>query len=132
MLKPAHQTSHNVVCSSKYHLVWRPNYRRKVLVGAVKARLLEIVRQVCTEHNAEVLGLEVIPDHVHLLVEVDPRFGISRLVRLVKGRSSRSLREEFPHLGRSPALWTNSWFCSTDRGAPLSVVKRYVENQKVA
>ena len=130
--KPACRTSRNVVYSAKYHLVWCPKYRRRVLVGAVETRLCEIIRQVCDEHDAEIIGLEVMPDHVHLLVEVDPSFGIARLVKLMKGRSSRILRAELPHLRRLPTLWTNSWFCSTVGGAPLSVVKRYVENQKVA
>ena len=130
--KPAYRTSRNVVYSAKYHLVWCPKYRRRVLVGAVETRLCEIIRQVCDEHDAEIIGLEVMPDHVHLLVEVDPSFGIARLVRLMKGRSSRILRAELPRLRRLPTLWTNSWFCSTVGGAPLSVVKRYVENQKVA
>ena len=71
------------------------------------------------------------PDHVHLLVEVDPQYGIHRLVKAIKGRSSRVLREEFPHLkSRLPTLWTNSYFVATVGGAPLAVVKRYVEQQK--
>ena len=132
MSKPAYRSSHNVVYSSKYHLVWCPKYRRKLLVGAVRIRLVKIIRQVCAEYRVEIVGLEVMPDHVHLLAEVDPSFGVSRLVRLVKGRSSRILRQDFPHLRRLPTLWTNSWFCSTVGGAPLAVVKRYVENQRAA
>ena len=132
MSKPAYRTSRNVAYSAKYHLVWCPKYRRRVLVGAVETRLCEIIRQVCAEHDAEIIGLEIMPDHVHLLVKVDPSFGIARLLRLMKGRSSRILRTEFPHLRRLPTLWTNSWFCSTVGGAPLEVVKRYVESQKVA
>ena len=71
------------------------------------------------------------PDHVHLLVEVDPQFGIHRLVKLMKGRSSRLLRQAFPKLKtRMPTLWTNSYFVSTVGGARLSVMKQYIENQK--
>ena len=132
MPKVAYRSSRNVVYSAKYHLVWCPKYRRRVLVGKVEARLAGIIREVCAEHQVEVLGLEIMPDHVHLLVEVDPSFGVSRLVRLLKGRSSRMLRREFAHLRRFPSLWTNSWFVSTVGGAPLSVIKAYVENQKVA
>lgn len=128
----AYRSSSDVVYSAKYHLVWCPKYRRRVLVGQVETRLVEIIRQVCVEHQAEVLGIETMPDHLHVLVEVDPSFGVSRLVRLMKGRSSRVLRQEFPHLRRLPALWTNSWFCSTVGGAPIDVVRRYVENQKLA
>lgn len=71
------------------------------------------------------------PDHVHPLVEVDPQFGIHKLVKAVKGRSSRVLRQEFPHLkSKLPTLWTNSCFVATVGGALLGVVRRYVENQK--
>jgi len=121
----------NVVYSCKYHVVWCPKYRRRVLVDGVDVRLKEIIRGVATERRAEVIELEVMPDHVHLLVEVDPQFGIHRLVRLLKGRSSRLLRQEFPRLrSRLPTLWTNSYFVATVGGAPLAVIKQYIENQK--
>ncbi len=71
------------------------------------------------------------PDHVHLFVEVDPQFGIHRLIKLMKGRSSRLLRKEFPWIkSRLPTLWTNSYFVSTIGGVPLEVVKQYIEQQK--
>jgi putative transposase len=73
------------------------------------------------------------PDHVHLLVEIDPQYGIHRLVKQLKGRSSRLLRKEFVELTtRLPTLWSNSYFVSTVGGAPLAVIKQYVENQKNA
>jgi putative transposase len=72
------------------------------------------------------------PDHVHLLVEILPAVALSRFVQLLKSRSSRRLRREFPHLRRLPCLWSRSWFVSTVGGAPLHVVRRYVENQKLA
>lgn len=71
------------------------------------------------------------PDHVHALVEVHPQYGIHRLVKAMKGVSSRVLRSEFPWLrSRLPTLWTNSYFVSTVGGAPLCVIKQYIENQK--
>ena len=98
---------------------------------AIETRLKEIIEQVCQEHQAEVEELEVMPDHVHLLVSVDPQFGIHRLVKLIKGRSSRLLRQEFPVLKRKlPTLWTNSYFVGTTGGAPLSILKQYSEQQK--
>ena len=81
--------------------------------------------------QATLIELEVMPDHVHCLVEVDPQFGVTKLIRYMKGRSSRFLRQEFPWLkSRLPTLWTNSYFVSTVGGAPLEVVKQYIENQK--
>ena len=131
MSKIAYKSNRNVYYSCKYHVTWCPKYRRKVLVEKVSEWLAQIIREVCQEHQAEVLSLEIMPDHVHLLVECDPQFGIRRLVRLIKGRSSRLLRQEYPKLKtRMPTLWTNSYFVSTVGGAPLSVIKQYIENQK--
>jgi putative transposase len=94
-------------------------------------RLKEILQQVCDEFQSELIELEVMPDHVHILVEVDPQFGITKLIRYMKGRSSRFLRQEFPWLkSRLPTLWTNSYFLATVGGAPLSAIKQYIENQK--
>jgi putative transposase len=123
--------NHHVTYVCHYHVVWCPKYRRKVLVNGVDERLKQLLQEICDEHHALVEGLEVMPDHVHLLVNVDPQFGIHRLVRLMKGRSSRVLRQEFPKLKtRLPTLWTNSYFVSTTGGAPLELVKRYIEGQK--
>lgn len=126
-----YKSNNNVVYSCKYHVVWCPKYRRPVLVDGVDVRLKAIISQVCTEAQTELLQLEIMPDHVHLLVDVDPQYGIHRLVKLIKGRSSRLLREEYSWLkSRLPTLWTNSYFVSTVGGAPLEVIKQYIEQQK--
>ena len=126
-----YKSNNNVVYSCKYHVVWCPKYRRKVLVDGVDVRFKEIACQVADEMRFEILEMEVMPDHVHLLLEVDPQLGVHKAVKRIKGRSSHDLREEFPWLKRRlPTLWTNSCFVSTVGGAPLDVVKRYIENQK--
>lgn len=125
------KSNRNVVYSCKYHVVWCPKYRRPVLVNGVDGRLKDIIRETCAEIHAELIEMEVMPDHVHLLVEVDPQYGIHRAVRLIKGRSSRLLRDEYPWLkSRLPTLWTNSYFVSTVGGAPLKTVRQYIESQK--
>ena len=126
-----YKSNNNVVYSSKYHVVWCPKYRRKVLVDAIAKRLFELMHKTALRYRAEVIAWEMMPDHVHLLVEVDPQFGIHRLVKYIKGVTSHELRKEFPSLSsRLPSLWTNSYFVSTVGGAPLEVIKQYVENQK--
>ncbi len=126
----ATRTNNNVVYRCTYHVVWCPKYRRSVLKGDVDTRLQAIIREVCAEHDAPIVELETMPDHVHLLVTCDPQYGIHRLVKAIKGRSSRLLRQEFPSLrSRIPTLWTNSYFVATVGGATLEIVKRYVENQ---
>ena len=104
----------NWTYSCKYHIVFCPKYRRKVLTPPIEERLKEIIRHVAEETRTEILELEVMPDPVHILCEIDPQFGVASFVRLVKGRSSRLLRQEFPKLkSRLPTLWTNATFCAT-------------------
>ena len=130
-MEQQYKTNRHVVYSCKYHVVWCPKYRRKVLINGVDGRLKEIIQETAAEFQAIVIELEVMPDHVHLLCEVDPQFGIHRLVKYLKGRTSRKLRQEFPWLrSRLPTLWTHSYFLSTVGGAPLSVIKQYIESQK--
>lgn len=127
----AFRSNNNIVWSCKYHVVWCPKYRRKVLVAPIDGRLKEIMQAVISETDSRLIEMEILPDHVHLLVECDPQFGINRLVRAIKGRSSNLLRSEFPKLkSRLPCLWTNSYFVATVGGAPLAVIKQYIENQK--
>lgn len=128
-----YKSNNNVVYSCKYHVVWCPKYRRKVLTGAIAARLKEILYICSAEIKAEIIEMEIMPDHVHLLIEVDPQFGINKAVRSIKGYSSSVLRKEFKELTtRLPALWTNSYFVSTVGGAPIEVIKQYIENQKTS
>lgn len=127
------RTNNNVVYRCAYHVVWCPKYRRPVIEDAVDERLKQIIREVCAERECNLIELETMPDHVHLLVECDPQYGIHRLVKQIKGQSSRILRQEFDSLrSRLPTLWTNSYFVATVGGAPLGVIKQYVANQRNA
>lgn len=126
-----YKANNNVVYSCKYHVVWCPKYRRKVLTDDIEQRLKELVYETAAEISVDVIEMEVMPDHVHLLMEVDPQFGIHRAVKAIKSKTSRVLRSEFATLrSRLPSLWTNSYFVSTVGGAPLSAIKQYIENQK--
>ena len=131
MFDMKYKSNNNVVYSCKYHVVWCPKYRRKVLVSGVDELLKSLVQEICKERSISLIEMEVMSDHVHLLIEVDPQFGIHRAVELIKGTTSRVLRQEFPWLrSRIPSLWTNSYFVSAVGGAPLSAIKKYIENQK--
>lgn len=140
------RSNRNVTYRCWYHVVWCPKWRRPVITssdsavanppitgdpGPVDERLVQIIREVASETGAEIAEIETMPDHVHLLVSIDPSYGIGKLVRLLKGRSSRLLRQEFPSLKRRiPTLWTNSYFVATVGGAPLEIVKQYIANQR--
>ncbi len=73
-----YKSNNNIVYSSKYHVVWTPKYRRPVLQDEIAARLEEVLRETCEKYQAEIIALEIMPDHAHLLVEIDPQFGIHR------------------------------------------------------
>ena len=89
------------------------------------------MRKTALKYRAEISALEIVPDQVHMLGEVDPQFGIHRFVKRIKAVTSHVLRKEFVSLRkRLPSLWTNSYLVSTVGGAPLEVMKQYVENQK--
>lgn len=131
MNKITYKSNHNIIYSCKYHIVWCPKYRRKVLVNGVDIRLKELIKSIAAEIQVDIIKMEIMPDHIHILLEVDPQFGIHKAVKNIKGKTSRILRQEFPWLrSRIPTLWTNSYFCSTVGGTPLSVIKQYIENQK--
>lgn len=121
----------NIVFRCTFHVVWCTKYRRKLLTPEVEARLKQIAAEVAEETRCIIREMEGNLDHFHMLVDCDPQFGIHRFVKAVKGRSSRLLRQEFsPLRTRVPTLWTNSYFVATVGGAPLAVIKQYIENQK--
>jgi putative transposase len=100
------------------------------LTRLIAETLKEEIQKLCTEQGAEVLELEVMPDHVHLLVGMPPKLSVSQLVHRLKGSTSRKLRLKYPWLQKGKHLWSPSFFVSSVGGAPLDVVKRYLENQK--
>ena len=127
----SYKCNNNITYSCKYHVIWCSKYRRKVLVEEVGQRLKELIVGVASELRVDIIEMEIMPDHVHLLLEVDPQFGIHRAVKNIKGKTSRILRAEFISLRtRLPSLWTNSYFVATVGGAPLEVIKQYIESQK--
>lgn len=108
------------------HLVWVPKRRKSVLVGDVKLRLSELIDLTSQEKGWIIKAKEIAPDHVHLMVEFDSTVPISMIVKTIKGRSSRILREEFPHLKRLPSLWTKSYFYDTSGKVSTAKIMSYI------
>jgi putative transposase len=100
------------VFSLKYHLVWCPKYRKRILVNALEKRLRELLYQKAKEIKTEIHALEIMPDHVHMFVESDPTMAPARLAAQFKGFTSHQLREEFS--------WLKSYLPSCGRGATTS------------
>ena len=128
--KEYHHEPH-LVYSCQYHVIFCPKYRRKVLTDGVDTRLKELILDKEDEYQYKILEMEVMPDHVHLLIDVNPRLGVYHVVNRIKGYSSFVLRNEFPVLKkRLPTLWTHSRFISSVGAVTLEVVKKYIEDQK--
>ena len=126
-----YHTSAHLVFSCQYHVIFCPKYRRKIFINELYDRLVEIFAEIASKHQFEIIEQEIMPDHIHLLIDVNPRFGIMQAITRLKAVSSRTLRKEFPSLKtRLPSLWTRSAFISSVGAVTLEVVKRYIEEQK--
>ncbi len=126
-----YHTDHSIVYSCQYHVIFCPKYRRSVLVSGIDDRLKELILEKQVAYGYTVLSMEVMPDHVHLIIDCDPRVGIVDIVGKIKGYTAHALRQEFPSLkSRLPSLWTRSKFVSTVGTVSLEVVKQYIDNQK--
>jgi putative transposase len=112
-----------------YHIIWCPKRRRKVLVGPIRSRLEQIVREVAAENDWTVIELAIQPDHVHLFIRADPNTLPSDIPRRIKGRSSHHLRREFPPLRKVPSMWTRSFFLSTAGNVSQETIRKYIERQ---
>lgn len=113
----------------KYHFVWIPKYRRKVLTGEVAEELERLLYKICKEREVEILSLSIQSDHVHLFVSAPPRHAPSELVNSFKGYTSRYLRQKFPELSRHTGsrLWTRTYYVGTAGTVSAETIKKYIE-----
>jgi putative transposase len=115
------------------HLVFVTKYRHKVFTDQHLRRLEEVMRAVCADFEVELTEFNGETNHVHLLVNFPPKVALSKLVNSLKGVSSRRMRQEFPdlvrHYWRTQRLWSGSYFAGSVGGAPISVLRQYIEQQ---
>ena len=124
----------HVICNLHAHLVFVTKYRRGVFTDDMLTRCEEVMRDVCAGFEAELREFNGEADHVHLLVHYPPKVALSKLVNSLKGVSSRYLRQEYTDtMNRAIMhghLWAPSYFAGSCGGAPIQIVKDYIENQK--
>lgn len=119
----------------KYHLVWIPKYRRSLLKGTLASRLKEILHEIADEYKFQIIAVEVMPDHIHLLLEAPPKYSPSVIAGLIKGISSRRMRAEFldvisKNIWKENTLWARGYYmASVGDGVTTEVVKEYIDNQ---
>lgn len=128
MLCLKYQTRNHLVYSCKYHVIFYPKYRRKILVGKTAERIKELILEKQSQCKYQIIEMEVMPDHVHLLLDVSPKDDIMHIVDMIKGYTSFVLNREFG-VFKKP-LWAPSKFISSVGAVTLDVIKKYIENQK--
>lgn len=123
----------NCVFRIHVHLVFVTKYHRGVFDGDAIARMRRMFGKVCEDMEASLVEMEGEDDHVHLLVEYPPKLAVSVLVNSLKGVSSRLLRKERPDLKKrywKNVLWSPSYLASSCGGAPIALIKQYIEQQQ--
>ncbi len=115
----------------RYHIVWTPKYRFKVLHGEVRLRVREIIKQVCAELGVTIISGVLSSDHVHMFVEIPPHLAVSDFVRRVKGRSSRKIQQEFDHIRKrfwGQRFWARGYFSTTSGNITDEIIVKYLEH----
>jgi len=115
------------------HVIFVTKYRGKVFDSEILDKMQELMKRICDDHEVVLKEFNGKSDHVHLLIEYPPKLALSKLVNTLKGTSSRELKRYFPELNqvawRKNALWSPSYFVGSVGGAPLEVLKQYIEQQ---
>lgn len=123
----------HVVFNLHVHLVFVAKYRRKVFTKEILDDMRQIFESVCTDFEAQLVEFDGENDHVHLLVNYPPKVSISKLVNSLKGVSSRMIRQKnYPSIREKlwgGALWSPSYFAGSCGGAPISIIRQYIEQQ---
>ncbi len=120
----------------KYHIVWITKYRRSFLTGELAARLRQILIEIAGEYQFHIIAMEVMPDHIHMLVEAPPKYAPAKIVQIFKGISSRRLRQEFLHvikryIWKEGTLWAVGYYIgSVGDGVTTELIREYINNQK--
>lgn len=127
------RTGRHCIFALHTHLVFVTKYRHRVFTARHLERMEEIMRAVCADFECELVEFNGEGSHVHLLVNFPPKVALSKLVNSLKGVSSRRMRQEFPelieHYWQAQRLWSGSYFAGSVGGAPLSILRQYIEQQ---
>ena len=115
----------------KYHIVFTPKYRRKIIYKELRKDIQQIIKDLCKWKGVEIIEGHMMPDHVHIFIDLDPRLGVHTVIKTMKGRSARILRSEFPWLKtRLPSMWTRSYFLCSVGHVNEDTIQKYINEQK--
>ena len=127
----SYRTGSHTVFHHRYHIVWAPKYRYKVLTREMRFRIREITRQICEQLGVEIIKGVLSQDHVHMFVDIPPKIAVSDFVRRVKGCTSRKIQQEFPEVRKrywGCRFWQRGYFCTTSGNITNEMIERYLEH----
>lgn len=121
----------HVTYKTRYHIVWIPKYRRKTLVKGVREYLEKVMDTYLTDRYPDVILIErsVQEDHIHVLIEIPPKYSVSKVIGDIKANTSRLMRKKFDYLARADEMWSIGYFVSTV-GTNEKMIKNYIQNQE--
>ena len=125
-----YHSSEHLVYSCQYHVIFCPKYRKRILKDDTETAVKECFVDVAKRHNFSILEMEVMPNHVHLPVDCNPRYGILNCIKQLKRWSATKILELNSRLKYLPTVWSRSFFVSSVGAVSLEVVRKYIENQK--
>ena len=129
-------SSPHLVYKCYYHVIFCPKYRHKILINKVETKLKELLYKIAYDYDFIIEEMEVMPDHVHILISCNPRYGIMQCVQNIKSITAKGLFKEFPFIKKKylwgGKFWSRSSFISTVGSVSLETVKQYIENQKTS
>ena len=127
------RTGRHCVYNLHVHLVFVTKYRQQVFNSQHLKLMLDTFSDICTEFKADLIEFNGESDHVHLLIYYPPQVQLSKLVNSLKGVSSRMLRKNYPDITKwyykNKALWSPSYFAASCGGAPIAIIRQYIEQQ---
>ena len=130
-MNTTYKSNNNVVYSCKYHVVWCPKYRRKVLINGVDVRLKELLTEYAANLSVDILEMEIMPDHVHMFVSIPPKYSVSEIMGYLKGKSSLMIFDRHANLKYKYGnrhFWARGYFVDTV-GRNKKAIKAYIQNQ---
>ncbi|NJO98730.1 MAG: IS200/IS605 family transposase [Pleurocapsa sp. CRU_1_2] len=128
-MSQSYRQTNTTVSLINYHFIWVSRRSRKVLVAAVKTRVIELICEKANELDCKIISLAIEPEHIHLFLNCSPGIAPKQIIHRIKNYSSYILRKEFPHLKKMPSMWTRSYFVSTASNVSSSTIEKYIAAQ---
>ena len=122
----------HTVFDLKYHLVWSTKYRKPILEGRLGLRVRSLIREICAEHQIQIVRGHISKDHVHIFISMPPQISVSKIAQYLKGKTSRKILQENPALNKKfwgQHFWSRGYFAASSGSITDEMVMDYIANQ---